>query len=770
MAADVPFGATPVDTGEFLLGTITVTPVFFESDGSIDSNTEDWTAQEIDATLAKIEDSVQWWADLLATKTSVHTLDFVVDETYARNPVQTGYEPITRTSDTFQRYVGSWLTGLGYGDAPSIERAVHLFNDSQRQSYQTDWAFTVFVVDSSNDADGFFADGGFLGAFAYPGGLFMVIPSERPTSTYSHEMGHIFWARDQYPGAGSWTDQRGYYNAQNYNAADNPTPGFVQQDSIMRGGSASVNAFNQLVTEPSALAMVGWQDSDGDGIFDVADVPLTIDAIATFDAENQTFDVTGSAAVDTLANRNSAGMQSDITLARIRELEYRLDGGAWQTALIADDTEITFDLDIDAAGASTLDFRAIDTSTGITSEILSASTLIPAFSGLGGVYAFLDTNENGRRDEGESLFTNGTLNLKRSDGSSLSYQAFDAATLPAGNVASQGGVTLSAVGDDTDGQIAVRTSTTDLSGVSVFQFFDTDRGVWKDAFGADQQLQVSGDQTVGAVVVDFRATDTGGYGYENGSYARVEAYDSAGNLIERVTSPLIMAGETGRVSLHHSTGQIAKVLIFGHAETEILVESIQFGTESIAETEGDGLLAIDGLAVGQYQLETTADNLIYQFSSTTIPLELNESMNSVALPVFQVDSPRFNQTLPGDTNGDGMVSVRDALVVINDIARLGNRTLGPDELSGFDVDVNNDGVVSPIDALRVINLLSIARTEGEIAEGESVSSADSTMNSQAVDDYFASSASLQTASASSNPLAVCSVDWPDETLDSSKLF
>ena len=159
LAGDVPLGATPVDTGEFFLGTVTVTPVFFESDGSIDQEQEQWTEEQIDATLDKIYESVDWWKSLLATRTSVHTLDFTIDETYARAPVATGYEPITRHSLDFQLYVGEWLTDLGYGDAPSIERAMHLFNHSQRVKYDTDWAFTIFVVDSSDDATGFFPGG-----------------------------------------------------------------------------------------------------------------------------------------------------------------------------------------------------------------------------------------------------------------------------------------------------------------------------------------------------------------------------------------------------------------------------------------------------------------------------------------------------------------------------------------------------------------------------------------------------------------------------------
>jgi hypothetical protein len=41
--ASIPFGATPEDTGEFMLGRVGVTVVLLESNGQIDPSTEDWT-------------------------------------------------------------------------------------------------------------------------------------------------------------------------------------------------------------------------------------------------------------------------------------------------------------------------------------------------------------------------------------------------------------------------------------------------------------------------------------------------------------------------------------------------------------------------------------------------------------------------------------------------------------------------------------------------------------------------------------------------------
>lgn len=315
MAAD-SIGVTPKDNGEFLLGTVTVTPVFLESNGQVDPQSQNWTSEEIDEMIAKVGVGVNWWSDTLDTLGTVHSLDFFIDETYARTPFETPYEPIDLNTSAIDQYIGDFVTRLGYGDSRSIEEAVGRFNHDQRIKHDTDWAFTIFVADASDDPDGLFASGGnFSAAFAYAGGLFMVLPSTRPASTITHEMGHIFWVRDEYMGGGSWSERRGYYDTQNTNAADNPAPDFVQAISIMRGGIPLTAAYESHTSPASTLAMVGWQDSDGDGIFDVFDVPLLLDGVGHFDPQTSLYHFTGEATAVPLRNQNSSGPQSDITLA-----------------------------------------------------------------------------------------------------------------------------------------------------------------------------------------------------------------------------------------------------------------------------------------------------------------------------------------------------------------------------------------------------------------------------------------------------------------------
>jgi hypothetical protein len=230
-----PYGATSQDTSEYMLGDVWVTVALLESNGSIDANREDWTLAERNKVKLQVQQGLQWWEDTLAAHpglpaTPKNTLDFQLDFTYVDSPVATGVEPITRPSTDENRWIGDFLTQVGYSRASYLD-GVRAWDDAQRLAHNTDWAFTVFIVDSSKDADGMFSDKMF--AYTYVGGPFVVMTytndgwgSDRMHQVLAHEVGHVFYALDEYPGAGNYADHSGYYNTQNLNASDgNSNPG-----------------------------------------------------------------------------------------------------------------------------------------------------------------------------------------------------------------------------------------------------------------------------------------------------------------------------------------------------------------------------------------------------------------------------------------------------------------------------------------------------------------------------------------------------------------
>ena len=370
MFAAVPFGATVDDNAEFMLGAVLVTVVLLESDGSRDANLENWTAAEIAQVKTRVQEGMQWWTDTLALQNSVHDLSFQFDWEFADQPVATGYEPISRVSDDFSLWIDDFFAAANAPAGFDFSERIRAFNDQQRRDHNTNWAFTIFVVDSSNDADRRFASGGaFSQSFAYAGGRFFIATSERPASTFAHETGHMFWAVDEYAGGKPYSARRGYYNAQNTNGSDgHPNPD-SRKRSIMDSHEI---AYASHAISTSAMEMIGWRDSDADGIFDVLDVPHVLAGSGHYDASSGTYAFDGFAQVGTLANLNSSGTQHDMTINRIDVVQARMDGTTWVNvaAPIAYQSAVEFTVDV-PVGTVTIEVRAVDLKSGVVSNLVS---------------------------------------------------------------------------------------------------------------------------------------------------------------------------------------------------------------------------------------------------------------------------------------------------------------------------------------------------------------------------------------------------------------
>jgi len=374
--AGAPEGAGTYDNSLYLLGDVAVNLVLLESNGAIDASTEDWTQSEIDKVVDQVNQGLQWWEDMLDLQGVVHDLNFILDTTYALNPFETSYEPIQHDSwRDEQQWIGEFLTHAGH--STSKYSGTHQFNHATREAAGTDWAFTIYIVDSSADSDGKFADGWF--GYAYVNGPYITMTYDnsswginRMKYVTAHEVGHIFGTLDEYPGAGSYTDTMGYYDVQNTNARDgHPDPG-SRVDSIMAEAGKLQNAFRYLTSAESTLAGVGWRDSDGNGVYDVLDLPLTLDATGSYDAEAGTYRVAGDSAVQTLEN---LGWGSDVTLNTVDLLQYRLNDGEWVDAASFGDARVSFDETLSfgelQAGDYNLEIRTIDADTGVASSVFT---------------------------------------------------------------------------------------------------------------------------------------------------------------------------------------------------------------------------------------------------------------------------------------------------------------------------------------------------------------------------------------------------------------
>lgn len=747
-----PLGAFPDDTGEYMLGDVLVTVVLMESDPAIsghDLNTEDWTPATIADVQSKVQQGMDWWKQTLINSTNFYynpelpLLNFKYDWTWALDPVETRYEPINRPSSQHSLWVEDFLDRPDVdflNDSTDIYKAVKAFNNFQREKNQTDWAFTIFVVNSGNDEDDYFPQNGsdYRGAFAFLGGQFLVVPSERPATTFAHETGHIFYALDEYTGGHSYYENAGYYNTQNLNGAyGNPVANFVpsqQQPSIMASGGGQNAAWMNNTTSTSSMAMIGWQDTDGDGVMDVLDVPFTLTGTGTYNASSNQFKFKGTSSVRTLENKNTFGgdhanlLYNDISINKIRRAEYSLDGGAWTTITEFANTPTTANLDLTisgiTAGPHTIKIRTFDQRTGASSEEYVATIkpegqyTPPQYSSQSDTisgYAFRDDNGNGVWDNGEFPLADWGVELQTIDNTLLTMARIIEPSDYAENTvlnSIEPGITLSLIGTTAgNGEVLARTSTKGAGRiffVDSYQTFMTKR-VGSTGF-IQRELKAEFSAPVTSVSLKaISAADTGG-----SSVGRLDAYDANNNLIGRYTTRALAPGQSELMTITHNIADIKYVIAHSHLETQVMFDTLTVGPQTATTTNYDGGFNLSALPPGTYNLKVIAapnyTPVTPQDGRAQVTVSANGAGSNNLYFAFQFGgNPWHNLLNPLNANGIGGITAFDALIVINYLNLHPNIVplVAGEAVPGQYLDVNNDNRVTAFDALQIINYLNV---------------------------------------------------------------
>jgi hypothetical protein len=331
VASGLPFGATELNTSEFLAGAVSINIILVESDGTLEFSTENWSADRENQVVARIAAGLEW----VRLQEPRAALRFVYHVLPGRiqPAARTGYEPIRHAADPFgstgeDLWTRQILGHLGYTTGDRFARSRALASDTRRFD-GTDWAVNVFVVDSLNDADGKFADGRF--AYTWIGGPHVVMTYDnqawgidRMDQVFRHEIQHAFYAYDEYAQSGCvCTDHRGYLDGANLNCTScNPVAGACV---MISDGDAMCDATRR---------QIGWADLDGDRDLDViGENPDTfLDALPAQACAIPP--LSGLATVVAPTNRNTFGgtPASNISINRIQAVEVRVDGAAWVQA------------------------------------------------------------------------------------------------------------------------------------------------------------------------------------------------------------------------------------------------------------------------------------------------------------------------------------------------------------------------------------------------------------------------------------------------------
>ena len=730
LTTSVPYGALPSDTGEFMLGDVYVNVVLMQSDPTMapfDKSTETWTQSEIDGLRGRIESGVNWWSNLLGLQPNVrpNQLTFTFDWSHGATPAQavhTGYEPINRTSDEWILWGEDFLTSVGYAksgtDINGVLEDLRDYNNAQRIAHNANWSYTIFVANDANSTSKTFASGGsFSRSFAYAGGNAFIMPEDRPAEVVAHETGHMFWALDEYTGTSAQAN-RGYYDTYNNNSVSNTDPAHTHVASIMSGQIGATYepsvAFAGNSTSPESMQMVGWKFSDSSGIPDVLNVKMGLDGDGQFNTTANTFHFIGTSWVRTLKNKNPSGLGDDITINRIRQVEYSVDGGSWTTINGAANNDYIDNLDVTfpiTAGASQVKIRTEDTRTGVLSDeyVANLGSSMPLTSTRPGVngYVYSDANRNSTWNNGEVGLANWLVQFVDNLGNAINYQQQVAiANFADGTVLNSvtNGVALSVTGlDSSTSNVFTRTSTSAPSAGKVFGN-KTLAGVASDTWTSGRELNIA--FTIPTTTVSLTA-----YGFSPGSVGRLEIYDASNHLLDRYTTGALSAGQSQVMTLSRPQADIAYAIAYGHAGTQVVLTGLKWGVISSTYTDSFGAFSLSTAPAGTYRVQAVAPQTNFIPVSPPNGVQVvtfaGPSAQNIDFGFYQNPAPWQNPVNPLDVNGNGSVSSPDVLVLVNDLnSNHIHKVVGIPTTTNTYLDVNGDGNINTTDVLILVNYIN----------------------------------------------------------------
>lgn len=335
-------------TSAFMAGNVAVKVVFVESSGA----GENWTEAEILKVKAEVVNALNWWTTTAVSPENAGgdprpPANLTWDISYLspfdgsltdRANIVIGQEPITQSislaaTGWIPLVASRFVTPPMAPSDAAVRRWAHL----TRETAGTDWGLVLYVVDSSNDADGRFQDGKAGGAMVSgPWAVVAYDAGDRGVDNLealiAKMVGHVFGAGDESynaatPTAGCRNDERyGYFRVANANCErTNPNP----EPSLMRSSHCvgmpevcyddMVDAYRGHLLSGAARMQVGWRDDDDDGIYDVMD---TLND--TFTADTY---FGGAEPICSVLHLSSVGISNDPAMPYADDLDYWVDDG-----------------------------------------------------------------------------------------------------------------------------------------------------------------------------------------------------------------------------------------------------------------------------------------------------------------------------------------------------------------------------------------------------------------------------------------------------------
>jgi hypothetical protein len=204
---------------EFMIGDILSQTVYPESNGF----QENWTDTQLSHAASATVLAMLYYQETFP-RIPIH----FIFRSVPRTPTNT--EPINYTIEDGAVWIADVMNHMGYqGSESEYLNLIHQFNNEWRIQWGTDWVFTAFIVNSTNDEDFRFgtrpAKELYL-TFSKLGGPFMAMPFPAGypgvyalRSLFLHEIGFVFWATKEQKGRNDadCDTRSGYLNYLNFN-------------------------------------------------------------------------------------------------------------------------------------------------------------------------------------------------------------------------------------------------------------------------------------------------------------------------------------------------------------------------------------------------------------------------------------------------------------------------------------------------------------------------------------------------------------------------
>jgi hypothetical protein len=203
------------------------------------------------------------------------------------------------------------------------------------------------------------------------------------------------------------------------------------------------------------------------------------------------------------------------------------------------------------------------------------------------------------------------------------------------------------------------------------------------------------------------------------SYARLDAYNSSGQIIARFNSDALTTSGYTTMTVGRSAGDIAYAIAYGWQNTDVVLDTLTWGPATNVTSDSQGAFSLNYLPDGTYHIHITPASGFHTsnpVSGVAVIHVLGGLTNdNVTFGVAADTTPTYkfhNYTNRYNVNPyeDNVVTALDVLIIINYINAHpggdGTIPLSSDPNKIGYIDVVADGVCAANDVLAVINYIN----------------------------------------------------------------